>query len=289
MNPVEIYLKAYLEQLEAQLGDLPPKRRAEILAETRSHLEAMMLARRADGMDEGDAWRSARNAFGDADPIGRELAREWKRAPRVETVGTPLSRREKIVSFTRPVALSAFFLALFSIGNAPQFQGQWRDVIYAFMTLAVVVLGLWRWRKRGGQWSFPLACFLAGGSVAFAGVYLDSILGIQSHGTRWNTIFQLWPYLSFVLMAIAIPWFPRTIKTAFPWRRMPLYAQNPIAAEELYRLSPKIQLLSMTVTGCLLWLFMGWQFLGFRVAAAFCLGEVALAYLYARWLDRQMR
>jgi len=106
MKPVEFDLAAYLDRLDAQLNDLPPARRSEILDETREHLEAMMTARRADGMEENEAWGSAHNAFGDAEMVGRELAREWKRAPRVETVGTPLSKREKLKKSMGPLLLS---------------------------------------------------------------------------------------------------------------------------------------------------------------------------------------
>lgn len=74
-----------------------------------------MSARRADGMDENDAWQSARNSFGDADAMGRELAREWKRAPRVETVGTPLTKHEtgKIMDVRASIDAVSSFLWIF--------------------------------------------------------------------------------------------------------------------------------------------------------------------------------
>jgi hypothetical protein len=109
MKPIEIQIESFLAQISATLSALPEERRQEILLETRGHLEAMIAARRADGMDEGAAWESTRRNFGDAAQIGGALATEWKRAPRFETLGTPLTVGEKVEK------------VVFSMGNALAF------------------------------------------------------------------------------------------------------------------------------------------------------------------------
>jgi uncharacterized membrane protein len=97
MKPIDNSLAAFLAQIEATLGDMPAERRAEILAETRCHLEAMLAARRIDGITESAAWEDVQRSFGDPEQIGRDLAREWNRDPHFETIGKPMTQREKAV------------------------------------------------------------------------------------------------------------------------------------------------------------------------------------------------
>ncbi len=288
MKPVEITLATYLERLAAQLGDVPLARRAEILDETKSHLEAMIAARRADGMDENEAWRDARNAFGEAETIGRELAREWNRAPRVEKVGTPLSKREKLWMFARPTALFLLFYGFFSLMDGVRAQSrQGADALYTLITFGCGAVGLWRWRRAGGKWTSTtiavVALFILGWLWVYSGLF-DSPL----RSPFWSAIPTIFIFGMIIVLCVAYAGVKRTNRTAFPWRQTPQYRQNPIKAEELYRLSPRIQLVSMTMTGCLLWLLLGWKYFGFAFAVGFCVGEIALAYLYARWLDRKI-
>ncbi len=286
MKPVDIYLAAFLDTLDAQLNDLPPARRAEILGETREHLDAMMVARRADGMAENDAWHSARQAFGDAEAIGRELAREWERAPRVETVGTPLSKREKLILFARPVALSILVYGFFmpSMINA-SFKSYWVNGLLAVITFGCAGYGFKSGRRGGGKWTPATAfnwalCIL---SLLWANLHLT--FGSQLRGTSWETISQNYPSVMLPLFLAASFWLKRETNTTLPWRTMPRYAQNPIAAEETFRLSPKIGAVMGLAMGCMGNLWMGWKFFGFGLAGMLCVGEIALAYLYARWLN----
>lgn len=281
MKPVD----DFLEQINAQLGDLPPARRIEIIGETRAHLEAMIAARKSDGMDENAAWQSASRAFGDAETIGRELAREWKRDPRVETVGTPLTKKEKLWMFARPVTLFLLcygFLSLMDVVRAQSRQGA--DAIYPLITFSCGAVVLWRWRREGGKWT---SARIAGWALLILGwlwIY-SGLFGSTLRSPLWSAIPVILIFGMIIVLCIIYIGVKRSVKTAFPWRQMPQYAQNPIKAEELYRLGPRIQLVSMTTSGCLLWLFMGWKYFGFALAAGFCIGEIALAYLYARWLD----
>lgn len=298
MEPVEMDLAVFLEKLDAQLSDLPPARRAEILAETRAHLEAMMSARRADGMEQNEAWHSARQAFGEAQSIGRDLAREWRRSPRVETVGTPLSKHEKLRLFAFPATLALFIFVFSMLGLTDErWKSYWINGIIALITFGCAGYGFRSWRRAGGQWTPAIAfnwtlCVL---QLLWANLYLT--FGSQSLGASGESVSPFWLLAMFPLALLpfsilASVWLKRENKrgnTPFPWRQTSRYAQNPIAAEEIYRLAPKVGLVKGAALGCSLWLWMGWKFFGFGIAATLCVAEIAVAVFYARWLDGKFR
>jgi hypothetical protein len=78
-------IHAYIDKVCAQLPrDLSPARRLELRAELAAHLRALADAYQELGSDPDTALQEALRQFGDAAQVGREWAREWKRAPRGE-------------------------------------------------------------------------------------------------------------------------------------------------------------------------------------------------------------
>ena len=72
-------LEAYLSEVEAHLGALPTKRRAEELREMRTHLENAVIVNRELGQSEEEAARSAVAQFGTAQDLGENVAWAWRR------------------------------------------------------------------------------------------------------------------------------------------------------------------------------------------------------------------
>ncbi|RYX82085.1 hypothetical protein EON83_20955 [bacterium] len=108
-----ILLEAFLAELESTLRDIPVDHRREVLDETRSHLEAMLAARRSDGFSENEAWQSVRWGFGEPKVIGDALAKQWRQAPHFsEAQNAESDRRTRAINFTIILWLAAFGFAL---------------------------------------------------------------------------------------------------------------------------------------------------------------------------------
>lgn len=73
-NRFEQAIEDYLDQLCAQLGELPPEIQRETREELRGHLEGLAAMQR----DPQHVIESALRQFGDAREIGRRLALEWE-------------------------------------------------------------------------------------------------------------------------------------------------------------------------------------------------------------------
>ncbi|MET0553411.1 MAG: permease prefix domain 1-containing protein [Vicinamibacteria bacterium] len=67
-------IEAFLAQVEARLGALSPEERAEERAELAHHLDLLVTANRAGGMDPDDAVHAAVGRFGRAGALGAALA-----------------------------------------------------------------------------------------------------------------------------------------------------------------------------------------------------------------------
>lgn len=278
MKPLDLFLQA----LGAQLGDLPTARRAEILDETRGHLEAMIAARRADGMDEIAAWHSARNAFGDAEIVGRELAREWHRDPRIETVGTPLSeaaKRRKIAGFFPVLLIFPLAYPLVTWLDNRHLAGAF------FLMFAPLMLGYSIWRQRRQGLPFTLSA-IAGMLISFV-FLLGLALQIQFDAQLRDTPLQaaLDAYFAPIIAVVGLitMFFQREQnKKVYPWRAGRLYATNPVAAEDNYRLSLRLCFIGFTAIQCFSVLWM-WPFFGIWTLLG-CLGVVTFNLLVWRWI-----
>ena len=73
---------AFLSQVDERLRRLPTERRAAERAELALHLDLLVTAQRARGLDEDEAARDAIRRFGPAERIGSQLDRAWHRGQR---------------------------------------------------------------------------------------------------------------------------------------------------------------------------------------------------------------
>lgn len=288
MKPID----EFLETLDAQLNDLPPARRIEIIGETRAHLEAMIAARRAGGQSEAQAWQSAREAFGDAKTTGAELAREWKRAPRVETEGTPLSRREKIALLT-PFLVRCFAvwaLVLLSFAGLGRLSSANQGLILIAWIPLIFGFQLRRQRGKGRPITPSRIAWFGGAALLSLGLGIYQQFESELHGTSTEIFLQAWAVPLFMLtMAAILFWAKLEARHVFPWRYLPRYPSNPIGAEQEYFLWRKIETAFKLLLAFTFWSWMGWQFLGFVLAAILGLGEIAFTLLYARWQNGKIR
>ncbi len=282
MKPVD----DYLEQLDGQLNDLPSTRRVEIIGETRDHLEAMIAARRADGMDENAAWQSTQSAFGEAEMVGRELAREWKR---VETVGTPLSKLEKRKLLTRYLLIGLVFYPLMMLAVFGLLMHHLGGLL---IVLAPVVLIIQiHWHRKG---DVP---FTPSGIISmFVGCGILFIMGLKFHfqseypGLQLisNFLTCVSPLMFGALLLLAVL-LKREEKTTRPWRALQRYASNPIGAEEEYQFGPNLFFLIGLLIGCMANFYAGWLLHGLGFAARNCLVLIVLMLLYARFFIEKAR
>lgn len=278
MNPAES-LDDFLSRIEAHLGDLPAARRTETLAEARGHLEAMLAANRADGWGETAAWQKTARDFGDADQIGRDLAREWKRAPRVETVGASLTQAEKVAQIVRlvPWMIAGIgFFALFPWMAQHHLTG----AFYLLMAPTGFLRAFWDFHHTGQPLNAE-SLFLP---VLMCVVISAGGLQIVGEGTSWGMalarVFDV--YLGPVFVAaflVGAVWLKRGAKQNKSWRYLPRYNSNPIGAEEEYFNSTP-GLLVGAVVGSVGGLMLRWQPLAWASVPWVCLSLLAVALLF---------
>lgn len=72
-------LDEWFQRFNAPLKRLPTEERAELYAEVRQHLDALVAANEELGSPPEEAWELALVQFGDPGAIGRRLAWEWRR------------------------------------------------------------------------------------------------------------------------------------------------------------------------------------------------------------------
>ncbi len=75
-------VEQWFQRLNAPLKCLPAAERAELHAEVRQHLDALVAANEELGSSPEEAWELALTQFGDPTRIGRRLAWEWRRGQR---------------------------------------------------------------------------------------------------------------------------------------------------------------------------------------------------------------
>ena len=66
-------MERYLSSVSSHLKDLPADERDEQLREMRQHLESLVAAHRASGLNQDEAVSAALNQFGDSQRIGSQL------------------------------------------------------------------------------------------------------------------------------------------------------------------------------------------------------------------------
>jgi uncharacterized membrane protein len=279
MNPTESSLERFLSRLTAVLSDVPAERRQDILSETRSHLMAMLAARRSDGMPEAEAWADVERAFGEPEMVGREIVMEWKRDPRFETEGTPLSTAEKAKKLNRlfitkapiSIGLLALVSLLQGLGSA--------SYLYYLLGPLVSAWVIWSYRKKGQ---------LITASVILMCVFQLFVCTFGPHNTHLNYFSsEQFCYIAVGLFVAMMVLVKREKKTTQPWRWLPAYKSNPIAAEDEHRLSSLYGGIYGLAMGCVVASWMHWQFLGLGVGVAICAAFVAIIYLFGRWAQRK--
>ena len=123
MENNELYgrVEAYFAALAAPLEELPATRRKEFVAEARSHVSAIVEARRADGLSEEAAWNAAMNEFGEPSEVGRAVAKRLESSRQLKGEGKPSVLRYAR-KFAPPIAggivANVFFLLLFLLDTS---------------------------------------------------------------------------------------------------------------------------------------------------------------------------
>lgn len=233
-NELTARIEAYFAALEAPLVELPAARREEFLAEARTHLSAMVEARRADGMGEEAAWDEALREFGEPTVVGRALWRGWASSGQLESEGAPLSKRELVRRYGwRLVAALGVcgFVALLRSLDPP-----WgRPLFIAFGVLGFV-FGTLRSLRLGVRWTpSNIASFVL---CTFA-------LLLSSAQLVWGASFGAtfpFTWANSFLLALSLWWlylYKRDLLKR-PWKSSVRFKQSPVAAEQEYRLSPAV-------------------------------------------------
>ena len=276
-------LDQYESDLALVLAPLPNEKRAQVLAEVRAHLEAMIEARRADGMNADGAMENALQGFGTAEQIGRELLDEWARGPRMEVRGTPLSKREK---WRQVAPVVGAFLVLYPLmlWLQQQMQGwKWQGVATSAFMMVCFTTGMWRsqkatrWMERPAHRFLALVCVL---QMVGAILYLNR--DVMPAGT--NRVFEIGMPILGLLMLIGLVWLVRERKTNPPWREIATYQANPIATEERYRLGSRTGLIMGATMGIMSTLWMSWNFFGLIYGIGTSIVLLAIYGLLYRWI-----
>ena len=276
-------LDSYESDLALVLEPMPPEKRAQVLAEVRAHLEAMIEARRADGMSAQSAMENAMGIFGAADEIGRELLDEWARGPRMEVRGTPLSKREKCRQIALMIVWPCVVFPLFQWLQQQIHGWQWEGMAESAFVILCFTLGMWR-SQRSGRWlERPVYRFTAV-------VNMVHIMFVVIHFNRSAMPFsaqsalEIWMPIYGVCSLIGLVWWLRERKTNPPWRYMTTYQANPVATEERYRLKQNSGLIISGAVITLSALWLNWNLFGLIYGVAISLVLLGLYTLLYRWI-----
>ena len=233
-------LDQYESNLALVLAPLPPEKRAQVLAEVRAHLEAMIEARRADGMSAERATEEALQGFGAAELIGRELLDEWARGPRMEARGTPMSRREKVKVSVR-LFIAALVLRPLMEWLLPRLEGwEWEGVAKTSFWVMCLAYGMWHSQKTLRWIEKPACRFVVIVNVMHILVVLilcNFVSVPASHAWLLSILSSSWILIYLLLSTIGLAWYRRERKVNPPWRDMMSYRTNPVATEDRYRLN----------------------------------------------------
>jgi len=249
-NPLVTRVEAYFSALEAPLNELPAARRGEFLREARAHVQSMVEARRADGMDELAAWDSALANFGDPQEVGRALWREWASSGQLESEGAPLSKWDLVrryllrdgwsygIAFLIPAAIVVganwpyFGVILIFFGVILTLS------LFGFLTWALV-----RYQRSGGKWTPSVVLsygftvlIILNGATFFIGAQSFRATPISHLSQQANSllVFGLFVY-QFFSYKLDLP--------KRPWRLSSFAARHkgsPVAAEQEYRFTYRL-------------------------------------------------
>lgn len=279
-NESKSRVEAYFAALEAPLAELPAPRRDEFLSEARAHLAAMVEARRADGLGEEAAWDEAMTEFGEAGEVGRALWRGWASSGQLESEGAPLSKREVARKFVWPLIVVLVFYPLMMlllssdrVSKAPFFLA-----IGLFLT----GVGVFRSRRAGMQWT-PSSIT---GVVLGIAQMLFIAAQLQWGASRYGTILLSCGMPLLLACWVFQWWLSKREQTKRPWKFGALYAKNPVAAEQSYRISPLIGWTMGSVMGCIgtIWMI---PFFGPAVTLWFFVVQIVISVAGGVWLYRR--
>jgi len=286
---VEARIEEYVGQVVERLQEFPEERRQATTHELSEHLRAMISARRSAGLGQAQAWVESVEAFGSAREVGEALAQEWKRAPRIEVRGEPLTAAEKRRVWARPlvVALVVYPLMLWLL---PWLSATGlSNIVMPVAAFGSMAFGMWRWRRGGGRWTpstvfLYVIIFLQLSLVTGSMVWRSSPVHALPGRSPLDGIENVMLPVLMLAMGLGLWWHKRERGRVRPWQHTPRYGQSPVAAEEEYRMGTPIGLAMGTAMGCVGTLWMGWQFFGMGAALMTCGGLIALAVLAARLL-----
>ena len=277
----------YCAELEAILAELPAPRRAEFVAEAHAHLQAMVAARRADGLGETAAWNAVLSEFGAAPEVGRALREQWASSGQLECEGAPLSKRQLIGKMAPPLLVAlGFYLLLLSVPHE-SWESAWAGPLYALLTLGVGGFGLWRARRLGMKWTPATIANCAFCVLMMLNAIVLVGWGDALNSSQWSDKYP-WAMLCVVaLFALISRALRGRERGARPWRVAANTASNPVAAEQEFRLYPRLSFaLGAAMMGCGLVVIGVQQTFGFPLALLTCASILGGAAAWLRWLRK---
>ncbi len=267
----------YFAALARALGEMPAERKDAAIQEVRAHLWAMVEAKRSDGLDEATAWLQATREFGEPAQVGRALHRQWVATGQMEESGEPLAKIKVALKWGYVALAGAWTIALFSFDHSTIFEAcAWLLVMLSFPDI-----GRYQASNRG-KWSF-------------AGIFLNLVSLFALLNMLWMKDFQgtfwgdIWNYATLIVAMLYVPVYLRFRKKEIarrPWKTDRLFLRSPIAAEQKYRMEPRIVLSITAIFGCALTVSQSFGWLNWPLIILMCAAIVAAAFTANRWLAK---
>ena len=275
LTPIEV---PYFAALEKALGEMSAERKGAALKEVHAHLWAMVEAKRMDGLSESDAWRAALREFGAPEKVGRALWKQWIDSGQMEENGEPMTRKQKALKWGFPLIWTTVSSLLVVFGRISIFEAcAWLLVVMCFAEL-----GRNYYPRKGEKWSAAHVFLYAVSTFALLNMVFmkdlqNTILGeIRDYATLITALVYLPIYLRF-----------RKRETARrPWQIDRKFSRNPIAAEQKYRMEPRIVLAASATFSCAFVLSHCLQFFGLPLALLMCAAIVGAAFTASLWVAK---
>jgi len=131
-------IERFLSQVDERLRGLPAERRAAEREELAQHLDLLVVAHRARGMDEVAAAAAAIERFGRAERIGAELA----------TAGSKTAEYARFFVAYAAFIVVAFLLLFWSLGAPLPPHLPWVIAVNALALPSAFIYSDWRKRRR---------------------------------------------------------------------------------------------------------------------------------------------
>ena len=131
-------IEGFLSQVDERLRRLPSKRRAAEREELAQHLDLLVAAHRARGMDEAAAAAAAIERFGRAERIGAEIA----------TAGDKTAEYARFFVAYAAFIVGAYLLLFWSMGDPLPRHLPWVIGVNAFALPSAFIYSDWRKRRR---------------------------------------------------------------------------------------------------------------------------------------------